>query len=96
MKPSVYLETSVISYLTGQPSRDVIVAGRQALTIEWWTTSRERFDVFVSALVVMEAEAGDPVAAQKRLSAIEGVPALDVNDKARELSRHTPEELMET
>jgi len=49
MKASVYLETSIISYLTGWPSRDVIVAGRQALTSEWWETRRERFDLYVSA-----------------------------------------------
>lgn len=46
MKPSVYVETSVVSYLTGRPSRDVIVAGHQALTIEWWDTCRERFDLY--------------------------------------------------
>ena len=87
MKRTVYVETSVISYLTGNPSRDVIVAGRQALTIEWWGTCRHRFDVFVSALVVSEAEDGDPTAAQKRLVAIEGVPALDVSDEAKVLAR---------
>jgi hypothetical protein len=87
MKASVYVETSVISYLTGHPSRDVIVAGRQALTIEWWGTCHQRFDVFVSALVVTEAEDGDPTAAQKRLAAIEGVPALDVSDEAKVLAR---------
>jgi len=91
MKPSVYVETSVISYLTGHPSRDVIVAGRQALTIEWWGTCRQRFDVFVSALVVTEAEDGDPTAAQKRLAAIEGVPALDVSDEAKVLARQLVE-----
>lgn len=86
MKPTVYVETSVISYLTGLPARDVIVAGRQSLTIEWWGTCRQRFDVFVSALVVTEAEDGDPMAAQRRLAAIEGVPALDVSDKAKVLA----------
>jgi len=49
MKPSVYIETSVVSYLTGRPSRDVIVAGRQALTVEWWDTRRSHFDLYVSA-----------------------------------------------
>ncbi|NQU39523.1 MAG: type II toxin-antitoxin system VapC family toxin [Lentisphaerae bacterium] len=86
MKASVYVETSVISYLTGRPSRDVIVAGRQALTIEWWGTCLQRFDAFVSALVVTEAEDGDPSAAQTRLLAIEGIPALDVTDAAKTLA----------
>ena len=87
MKPTVYIETSVINYLTGLPARDVVVAGRQALTIEWWGTCRQRFDVFVSALVVTEAEDGDPMAAQRRLGAIEDVPALDVSDEAKALAR---------
>ena len=86
MKPTVYVETSVISYLTGHPARDVIVAGRQALTIEWWGACRQRFDVFVSALVVTEAEDGDPTAAQRRLVAIKDVPALDVSDEAKVLA----------
>jgi predicted nucleic acid-binding protein len=86
MKPSVYVETSVISYLTGRPSRDVIVAGRQALTIEWWGTCRKRFDIFVSALIVTEAEDGDATAVQRRLAAIEGIPALSVSDEAKTLA----------
>ena len=87
MKASVYIETSVVSYLTGRPSRDVIVAGRQALTVEWWDTCRERFDVYVSALVVSEAEDGDPNAVKRRLAAIDGVPALAVSDEAQVLAR---------
>ncbi len=87
MKPSVYIETSVVSYLTGRPSRDVIVAGRQALTVEWWDTRRDRFDLYVSALVVTEAEDGDPEAVRRRLAAIEGIPAAAVSDEAKALAR---------
>ena len=87
MKPTVYVETSVISYLTGRPARDVIVAGRQALTMEWWRTCRKRFDLYVSALDVTEVEDGDAGAVQRRLAAIEGIPALSVGDEAKELAR---------
>lgn len=87
MKPSVYIETSVVSYLTGRPSRDVIVAGRQALTVEWWDTRRSRFDLYVSALVVAEAEDGDPEAVRRRLAAMEGLPAVTISDEARTLAR---------
>lgn len=92
MKPSVYVETSVISYLTGRPSRDVIVAGRQALTTEWWDTCRDRFDLYVSPLVVTEAEDGDPAAVERRLAAIHGIPALAVGDDAEVLARRMVEE----
>ena len=87
MKPSVYIETSVVSYLTGRPSRDVILAGRQALTVEWWDTRRDRFDLYVSALVVTEAEEGDPEAVRRRLAAMEGIPAATISDKAKALAR---------
>lgn len=91
MKSSVYVKTSVISYLTWRPSRDVIVAGRQSMTIEWWSTCRKRFDLYVSALVVSEAEDGDAAAVQRRLVAIEGVPALTVSDEAKTLARQMVE-----
>jgi hypothetical protein len=56
MKPSVYIETSVISYLTSRTSANLIVTGRQAITAEWWKTRRQEFDLYVSALVVSESE----------------------------------------
>lgn len=87
MKASVYIETSVVSYLTGRPARDVIVAGRQALTVEWWETRRSRFDLYVSTVVVAEAEDGDPAAVQRRLAALSGIPAVAVSDEAKVLAR---------
>jgi hypothetical protein len=35
MKPRIYVETSVISYLTARPSRDLIMAAHQEITREW-------------------------------------------------------------
>jgi hypothetical protein len=52
MKPRVYLETSVISYLASWPSRDLIVAANQQLTQEWWQVRRQDFDSFISQLVI--------------------------------------------
>lgn len=87
MKPSVYVETTVVSYLTGRTSRDVIVAGRQALTAEWWETCRQRFEIFVSPLVVEEAREGDPEAASRRMQAMAGIPAVAVTDEALQIAR---------
>lgn len=67
MKAKVYIETTVISYLTARPNRDVVIAGHQKITRDWWQTCRERFDVVASQLVVREASAGDSRAAQERL-----------------------------
>ena len=63
-KPGLYLETSVISYLTARPSRDLITQAHQQLTLDWWEEKRTGFQVFVSALVILEAERGDAEAAR--------------------------------
>jgi len=36
VKPRAYLETSVLSYLTSWPSRDLVRAAHQEVTLEWW------------------------------------------------------------
>jgi hypothetical protein len=77
MKPEAYLETSVISYLTARPSHELIVAGRQQITKDWWEIHRENFDLFVSQLVVEEASEGDEKAARERLGVIEELPILE-------------------
>jgi len=74
-KPLVYLETSVISYLTARPSRDAVTAVRQIVTHEWWE-SADRSCIWVSELVLAEVSRGDPQAAQRRLALIAGLQCL--------------------
>ena len=57
MRPRVYLETSVISYLIAKPSRDLVVAAHQQVTREWWEERRGSFELYVSQLVIREAGA---------------------------------------
>jgi hypothetical protein len=83
MKPLLYLETTIPSYLTSKPSRDLIVAARQRTTLDWWLKRQHDFQVFVSQIVLDEAGEGDRQAATARLSAIETVPLLAVNDEVR-------------
>ena len=87
MGPKVYLETSVVSYLTSRLSRDLIVAAHQQRTRDWWERRRDEFDVFVSQVVVREAAAGDQDEARRRLEALEGVPLLAVNEDAFALAQ---------
>ena len=87
MKPKVYIETSVISYLTGKISRDLIVAGHQQITNEWWSERKNDFDMYISQLVVQEASGGDPVASQKRLKALKELPLLEMNKQVADLSQ---------
>src|SRR5262249_39534829 len=74
MKWKVYVETSVISYLTSRMSRDLIVAGHQQITQEWWGTHHDKFELFVSQPVLEEASVGDQEAAQQRLHVLETLP----------------------
>lgn len=78
MKPTVYLETSVISYRTARPSRDLVVAGHQQITHEWWEHVLPQCDAFVSPVVLEEISHGDPDAAQRRLQSIASFPMVEV------------------
>ena len=75
MKPTVYVETTIPSYLTAWPSRDVVRAGEQQVTRDWWD-GRGEFELRVSSLVLLECSAGDSDAAALRLAALDEVPVL--------------------
>jgi hypothetical protein len=86
MKSKVYVETSVISYLTARPSRDILVAANQQVTQEWWQEHREKFDLYVSQLVEQEVSFGDAEAILKRQEALAGCTFLDITGEAVELA----------
>jgi hypothetical protein len=81
-----YIETSLISYLTARPSRDLIVAARQQITLEWWERRRRDFKLVTSQVVLDEASRGDADAARLRLALLEGVALLQVTPEAEELA----------
>ncbi len=80
MNPSVYIETTVISYLIAWRSPELIVAANQEATRSWWELSRPKYELFISDIVTQEASGGDQEAANRRVSAIEGLPSLDVSE----------------
>ena len=86
MNPIAYIETSVLSYLTSRPSRDVVVTAYQQVTREWWGDARDRFQLVASELVVAEASAGDETVARARLAALEAVTLLDATEDAANLT----------
>ncbi len=81
MKPKVYLETSLISYLAARPSRDVSVLNRQLSTQEWWHTRRNLFDLYTSQAVLRECGKGDPAEAHKRLQLLSEALFLPLTDE---------------
>lgn len=85
-KKTVYIETSIISYLTARPSRDLLAAAWQKVTIDWWDTQRDRFDLYTSDIVIEEAGRGDDSAVSRRLEALESIPPLEITDEVVALS----------
>jgi hypothetical protein len=83
---SVYLETTFFSYLVARASRDVLVAGHQQATHDWWANRRAAFDCYVSQVVIDEASAGDPAEAQKRMAVIRDLPTLEFTEDAEALA----------
>jgi len=87
MKPRLYLETTIPSYLTAWPSRDLVIAGHQQVTRDWWQARKNVFDIFISTFVLDEAGAGDPEAASLRLKIIEQLPVLSITDEVETLAK---------
>jgi PIN domain-containing protein len=73
--------------LTARPSRDVVFAGHQQITLEWWDTRRTNFELCVSQLVVDEASAGDPEAARERLEVLKDMTLLETTLEALALAK---------
>jgi predicted nucleic acid-binding protein len=87
VKPSVYLETTVVSYLVGWLNRNnLLVASNQELTREWWNARRDKYELFASTVVVDEARKGEGKLAAERLDLLEEVELLDVTPEARALA----------
>ena len=87
MKPKVYIETSIPSYLTSRPRNDLRAMANQNTTIEWWENRRTEFDIYISEFVVAESSQGDLEAAGHRPAAIKEISELDVTEEVRQLGR---------
>lgn len=86
MKPTVYLETSIIGHLTSKPSRDLLTATNQQLTWEWWQHIQPQVHCWVSPFVIEELSNGNPEAANRRLQVVSHLPMLPVNEEIKKLA----------
>ena len=77
MKPRLYLETTIPSYLVARRSVQARISADQQTTQEWWDFRRAEYDVFISELVLDESASGEPVMAAARLEKLAGLPQLD-------------------
>lgn len=86
-KKTVYIETSIASYLTARPTSDLLAAAWQKTTVDWWETQRNRFNLYTSDVAVEEAGKGNPEAAARRLEALSGIPILPITGPIVALSK---------
>ena len=77
-RPSVYVETTVVSYLVAKPSRDLIVAAHRQMTRQWWEGPARQFELLISPVVLDEIAVGDPDAARERLAVVSGLRVLQM------------------
>ena len=86
MKPTLYLETTIPSYLTARPSRDPLMSGQITATKQWWRLRRGDFELFISQLVLDEAARGDAAAAARRMRILVGLPRWQVTSEVDRLA----------
>src|SRR5688500_14839736 len=86
-KPSVYIETSIVSYLAARPSRDPVTLRNQQLTHAWWNTRREEYALYTSELAKSEAARGDPRVAFQRLAFLDAAMLLPREAATRQLAK---------
>lgn len=86
MKQRIYIETSVVSYLTAKPARNIVMAAHQASTSDFWDCLKEH-EAFISDIVIQEASKGDETYAKRRLQMMENFQVLEIDDEVKELAR---------
>jgi len=84
---TVFIETTIVSYLVANRSRDLVVAAHQETTEEWWTDFRPRYRCVTSEEVLREASLGDTAMSRRRMDMLAGMPVLSVDVPTRELAR---------
>jgi hypothetical protein len=85
-KPTVYIETTIPSYLTAKPSRDIFRLSRQSITQQWWDVKQHEYSIVTSDFTIAECRKGDPSASQRRIDIMDGIPLLRISEDVYSLS----------
>jgi len=83
---SIYIETTIPSYIVSRGSRDEIVAGRQAATVMFWENERHKYELYVSQYVIDECSQGDDNMVKRRLALLKDIPIINETEQLREFS----------
>ena len=86
MSETVYIETSIIGYLTARSSNNLILMANVEATKEWWNTNSSRFLFYISQLVLDEVARGDIEIANQRLNLLKDFPLLEINESVQNLA----------
>ncbi len=82
----VYLETTIVSYLTGRPSGDLLIAARQLMTRQWWDEESGKQVLLVSNVVLEEIVEGNPEQAAMRMALLENVAVVEMTDIVKDVA----------
>ncbi|MFM6321138.1 MAG: DNA-binding protein, partial [Microcystis panniformis] len=86
MRETVYIETSIIGYLTARSTKNLVVAGNIETTRDWWPNRRNDFLLYISQVVLDEVAKGDTEIALKRLEIVNEMPLVELNQAVRNLA----------
>jgi predicted nucleic acid-binding protein len=88
MNESVYIDTSIVGYLTARSSNNLILMANVEATRQWWSNHRPKFSLYISQLVLDEVARGDTEIAAQRLSVLQNCPLLEINSDVQNLAGH--------
>ena len=83
---TVYLESTFISLLVGDPSRDLATAANQQATRDWWSRRRQEFTCIASGEVLRESARGDREQVRRRLEVLSSLPMVETPAEAERLA----------
>jgi PIN domain len=86
MTETVYIESSILGYLTARSTKNLILAANMEITKDWWESRRNNFILYTSEAVLEEIAQGDAAIATQRLKILNGFPLLTLNQNVQDLA----------
>lgn len=87
VRPKLYVETTVISYLVARPSNDASLVYRQQITRQLWEECADDYEFVVSDIVISEILRGDAETAQRRFDVVANLTILDISPDVDKLTQ---------
>jgi predicted nucleic acid-binding protein len=86
MSETIYIETSIIGYLTARSSNNLILMANVETTRQWWDDRRSQFTLYISQVVLDEVARGDDKMASRRLEILRNFPLLEIDQAVQQLA----------